>query len=185
MKRYPSDLTDEEWEVIQEILAQEDPYTTGRPAKVDNREVLNAIFYINATGCQWRYLPKDFPLYTTVSYPYHKWIKNGTWQRINTALRRQLRKKVGCNEDPSAGMMDSQSVKGTPESALESGFDGGKLVPGRKRHIIVDTIGYLIVVGVHAANIADCKGAKQIIQQLFETLDTVKLIWADGGYAGE
>ena len=185
MKRYPSDLTDEEWEIIKAILDHEDPYTTGRPAEVDHREVLNAIFYINATGCQWRYLPKDFPLYTTVSDYYHKWIRNGIWQKINTALRQQLRKKVGRNENPSAGIIDSQSVKGTPESSIESGVDGGKLVKGRKRHIVTDTIGCLLIVVVHAANIPDGKGAKKILEKLFDILDTLELIWADGAYAGE
>ena len=184
-RKYPSDLSDEEWEVIKKILEKEEPYKTGCHVTVNLRQVWNAILYINKTGCQWAYLPKDFPPPTTVNYHYLKWMRKGIYQKVNDEVRRMLRKKVGRNESSRAGIIDSQSVKGTPESALESGFDGGKCVKGRKRHIIVDTIGYLIVVGVHAANIVDCKGAKQVIVKLFETLDTVKLIWADGGYKGE
>lgn len=185
-RSYPTDLSDPEWKIIKEILEREEPYTTGRPPEVDLREIWNAIFYINKTGCQWQYLPHDFPPPTTVNYHYLKWMRKGIYQKVNEALRQQLRKKIGRNENPSAAIIDSQSVKGTVESGQqESGFDGGKLVKGRKRHIIVDTMGYLRVVLVHAASIVDCKGAKPVIKKLFETLNTVKLIWADGGYKGE
>jgi putative transposase len=184
-KRYPSDLTDEEWSILEPILEKANPYTTGRPREVDLREVLNAIFYINKTGCQWRYLPKDFPHYTVVSYYYHKWVDNNTWEEINTAIRQQLRKESGRNEDPSAGIIDSQSVKGTPESAKESGIDGHKLVKGRKRHIVVDTMGYLIVVLVHAANIYDGRAAPKVLSALFSVVDTIQKIWADNGYKSE
>ena len=117
--RYPSDLTDEEWEILQPIFEQLDPHTRGRPREVDLREVVNAIFYLNKTGCQWRYLPKDFPHYTVVSYYYHKWVDNGTWELINTTLRERYRQQIGRNAEPSAGIIDSQTVKGTSESAVD------------------------------------------------------------------
>ena len=184
-ERYPSDLSDEEWFIVEPILEKANPYTTGRRRKVDLREVLNAIFYLNKTGCQWRYLPKCFPSYTLVSYYYHQWLNNQTLEKINTEIRQKLRKEEGRNENPSAGIIDTQTVKGTQESGKESGFDGGKLIKGRKRHIIVDTMGYVLIVLVHAANLYDGHAARKVLTALFSKMDTVKKIWADGAYKGE
>jgi putative transposase len=182
--RYPSDLSDEEWEILQPIFEKLEPYKTGRPRKADLREILNAIFYLNKTGCQWRYLPTDFPSYKLVNYYYNKWTDNRMLEKVNVELRQRFREKKGRKPDPTGAIIDSQSVKGTPESFVDSGFDGGKLVKGRKRHIVVDTMGCLLVVWVHAANVFDGKAARQVITNLFLLLHTVKIIWADCGYSG-
>lgn len=182
--RYPSDLSDEEWGILQPIFEELDPYKTGRPRKADLREILNAIFYLNKTGCPWRYLPTDFPSYKLVNYYYNKWTDNRILEKVNTALRQRFREKKDRNPDPTGAIIDSQSVKGTPESFVDSGFDGGKLIKGRKRHIVVDTIGCLLVVWVHAANVFDGKAARQVLTNLFLLFHTVKIIWADCGYSG-
>lgn len=181
---YPSDLTDREWAIIERILNELDPYTKGRPRECDMRQVLNAIFYINKTGCQWRYLPNDFPPYVNVNYYYNKWTKDGTLEAINQALRQQLRQKGGRNPDPTGAIVDSQSVKGTPESQEDSGFDGGKLIKGRKRHLLVDTIGYIVAVWVHAANMFDGRAARRLLAHALDTVGSIRILWADSAYAG-
>jgi len=139
--------------------------------------------FLNKTGCPCRYLPKDFPSYKLINYHYNKWTDNSLPEKVNTVLRQRLRQKKDRKPDPTGAIIDRKSVKGTPESYVESGFDGGKLVKGRKRPIAVDTIGCVFVVRIHAANVFDGKAARQVITNLFSILHTVK-IWGDRAYSG-
>ena len=179
-KLYASDLTDAQWTILQPLL-----YPTrkgpGRPLELDLRQVANAIFYVMRTGCQWQYLPHEYPNYNSVYYHYRKWCKNGVWAQINTLLRQQVRQRSQRNPDPSAAILDSQSSK-TTEAGGERGYDAGKKINGRKRHLLVDTLGNVLQVVVHAANIQDYHGAKLVLMQLVQTVTTLKKIWADGIY---
>lgn len=183
-QRYASDLTDEQWEAIRSLLPLENK-GPGRPIELDMREVVNAIFYLNRTGCQWENLPHDFPNHNSVYYHYRKWCVDGTWRAVNQALRKQERQKRDRNPQPSAGIIDSQSVK-TTEAGGERGYDAGKGVNGRKRHILVDTVGNVLEVIVHAASIQDRDGAKMLLAKLTDGLvEKIQRIWADAAYRGQ
>lgn len=180
---YPSDVTDEQWAII-EGLAINKHWGPGCPMRLALREVINAIFYISRTGCAWRYLPSDYPNYNSVYYHYHKWSWDGTWERVNTALRERVRQEAGRQAQPSLAIIDSQSVK-TTEVGGEHGFDGGKKVNGRKRHTLVDTMGNVLKVIAHAANIGERDGAKRLLLKLPKPLwSRLEKILADGGYEG-
>jgi putative transposase len=180
-KGYPSDLTDAQWDLVWRLLPT--PKKRGAPQRVSRRSLVNAIFYISRTGCQWRQLPHDFPPWGTVSAQYHHWRQDGTWDKVHDALRDRVRRDDGRTPKPSAAIIDSQSVK-TTEAGGPRGYDGGKKVNGRKRHVVVDTLGLLLAVAVLPANVQDWDGAKVVLGRLKAAFPrSVKLIWADAVYA--
>ena len=179
--RYASDLTDREWGLLAPFMPERS--ALGRPRKVDLREVVNAILYILATGCQWRALPKDFPPRSTVQGYFYRWRDDGTWHWINNALVKRIRQTVGRKPVPSAGIIDSQSVK-TTESGGPRGFDAAKRIKGRKRHIVTDTEGWLLGLLVHTANIQDNHGAVPVLRSLGRRFPKLRHIFADRVYRG-
>ena len=179
---YPSDLTDAQWALLQPLLPP--PPGGGRPATTDVREVVNAILYVDKNGCAWRALPHDFPPEGTVRDYFHRWRRAGLWERILDTLRQRVRCREGRPDGPTAAIIDSQSVKGTRTSGLR-GYDAGQKVKGTKRHLLVDTAGLLLLIVVHAANVQDRDGAKLVLARAREKCPGVRLVWADGGYAGK
>lgn len=181
-KKYPSDLTDEQWNLLRPLLPKRRRQRAGRPCKVSRRDLLDAIFYILRSGCQWRLLPKDFPPWGTVASQFYRWRKSGVWDLLHNALHARTRVAAGKAPRPTAGIIDSQSVK-TTEVGGERGYDGGKKVTGRKRHVTVDTLGLLITVVVHAANLQDYDGAKAVLQRTKQRFPRLKRVYADSAYA--
>jgi putative transposase len=158
--------------------------TGGRPAKYERRELLNAMLYVCRTGCQWRMLPHDLPDWQAVYRYFVYWESHGIFERINTALRKQIRIEEGRHPEPSAGIIDSQSVK-IPANIEYSGFDGAKKVNGRKRHIVTDTLGLLLTVVVHEASLSDRESAQTVLMAVRAKCKRVRTIFADQGYTGK
>jgi putative transposase len=181
-KPYASDLSDAEWAILQPLLPP--AVAAGAPRRTDLREVLNGILYRLHNGCAWHALPHDLPAEGTVRDYFHRWRRGGLWEQINDALRREVRRAEGHDEEPSAALIDSQSAKGSRTSGAR-GYDAGKKVTGTKRHVLVDTLGLLLCVLVHPANIQDRDGAKLLLSKAQGRFPRLQLIWADGGYAGQ
>ena len=180
--RYASDVTDAEWALIQHFMPER--AKTGRPRRTCMRSVWNAIQYIAATGCQWAMLPKEFPPFTTVQYYFYQMRDSGVLDILNDALVAAARMLTGREATPTAGIIDSQSVK-TTESGGPRGYDAGKKTKGRKRHIVTDTDGNLLGLITHAADIQDRDGASIVIAQALENHSSLTHIFADGGYSGD
>lgn len=181
-KSYPTDLTDEQWNLLEPMLPP--ARRRGRKRTVDFREVINAMLYLLRTGCSWRMLPHDFPAWQTVNGYFNDWRDTMLFEKINDILNLAVREADGREDCPSAAIIDSQSVK-TTEQGGERGYDAGKKINGRKRHLIVDTMGLLMRVFVHRADLQDREGAKLLLARIKDQFPRLQLIWADGGYAGQ
>ncbi|MCM3926453.1 IS5 family transposase, partial [Frankia sp. AiPs1] len=181
--RYPSDLSDQEWAYVQPLLppAPKD----GRPEKHDRRDIVDAILYVTHNGVVWRALPADFPPWKTVYGFFERWKRKGVVLVVHDGLRDQVRRAEGRSAEPTAGVIDSQSVKGAPTvTAPTRGYDAGKKVNGRRRFIVVDTLGMLLTVLVVPANRQDRDGARQLLVDHYFTIPTCRFLFADGGFAG-
>ena len=182
--KYPTDLSDAEWACLKPYLPVPKKRGRGRPKVHSPRKILNAVFYLLKSGCPWRLLPRDFPPWKTVYHWFRKWRIDGTFERLNLALRERLRTQLGRNPQPSAAIVDSQSAKTSGVGGEQRGYDGGKKVRGRKRHLLVDTEGLVLRVKVHSAKLPDQDGIKLLLKAARQCHPRLSHLWVDAGYQG-
>ena len=182
-KAYPSDLTDAEWEILEPFIPEVSPNAT--IPTISRREIVNGILYVLRSGCPWRLLPNDLPAWGTVYYYFRTWRKAGIWDKALEVLRKRMRQKQGRDEEPSAAVIDSQSIKTSAVRGSEKGYDAGKKIWGRKRHALVDTEGNLMEVLVTAASASDLSGGKKLLEPLKDLFPRMSLLWGDSHYGGQ
>ena len=178
---YPSNLTNAEWKLIEPLVPG--PKLFGRPPRYPKRAILDAIFYVVRGGCAWRMLPHDLPPWRIVYYYFMVWRRDGLWAQMHDTLRDAVRLRSGKKKAPSAAILDSQSVKVSNHGGVR-GYDAGKKILGRKRHLLVDTLGLILHVVVHSAAVQDRDGARLVLRILLQRFGWLRCIFADGGYAG-
>ena len=180
---YPSDLSDAEWALLAPLLPG--PKATGRPRRWPDRLIADAVFYVLRSGCAWRMLPREFPPWSTVFSRFRRWRLDGTLQRAHDVLRTLVRQRAARAPEPTAAVIDSQSAKTTGVGGAARGYDGGKRVKGRKRHVLVDVMGLVLAVCVHAADVQDREGARLLVAGMAPAaLPSLQRVWADQGYTG-
>jgi putative transposase len=182
-RAYPSDLTDAEWEILEPLIPEVSEDAT--VPTISRREIVNGILYVLRSGCPWRLMPHDLPAWGTVYYYFRTWRIAGIWDKAMQALRKQMRHKQGRDEEPSAAVIDSQSIKTSAVGGPEKGFDMGKQIWGRKRHALVDTEGNLMEVKVTGADASDLAGGKRLVELLHGRFPRLQLIWGDSHYGGQ